>query len=686
MRLSILLSILTAFVFWLYSPSLSQDFYMVDDGIYVTSNILVKNGITLEALKWTVSTFFYGNWCPVTWFSHMLDVEMYGMVPSLHHLTSLIFHVLNFLLLFFFLRILTNNLNLAIFVSVLFAVHPLGVETVTWISSRKELLTTFFSLATLISFLLYKKSSKEFLYYFSIFCYFLALASKVTAISLFPLILFLEYFCSKRISLKILPFFLLAIVLFLVNFVAQKYALSIYYDSSRDFTKTLALVIEHYYQYLRIILLPGFGYSNLYPQETVEHVFNWYAVILTPIFCLALFAYSYIRKNWLVFFGLLWFSMAVFLYLQFVPVGIQAIAHRWIYQAQIGIYLVIFSFLTKIKVKDITNICLIIIVIFLSYTTRIEIKYYEDFVANAERVKKEFPANAKSYNFYVSSLIATWQEYKIIDVVHQVLGLKIDPSDLLLLYLDNENVKLPDSITEELKKFIFFEKTLPEVAVSRAIILRKFSDRTGVDVKDFPILYTDSAIEQDPKYYTAIRLKAMIHLSKKDYKNAEIWFRKAYQLNPYDKDLLNAIGLYYFELGNKNEALKYFKDSLDINPFSEARYYLSEIYNSFGDYQRACETIEPSIRNVRNRVLEYLVFAECQYHLGSKDLALRLLEFAGILDPNALDPQIRAFNLSIELGLCTRAAPKLQSLKKHDYPKIAELEEKLSNCKERSLQ
>src|SRR5262249_46377646 len=117
-----------------YSPVRQYDFVYFDDQHYVTENPVVAAGLTWRGVVWAFTTGHAANWHPLTWLSHMLDVQLYGMHAGGHHLTNLLFHILNTLLLFFVLRKMTAEWRPSAFVAALFAVHPLHVESVAWVA------------------------------------------------------------------------------------------------------------------------------------------------------------------------------------------------------------------------------------------------------------------------------------------------------------------------------------------------------------------------------------------------------------------------------------------------------------------------------------------------------------------------------------------------------------------------
>jgi hypothetical protein len=129
-----------------------------DDNEYVYENINVATGISSENLIWAFTSSHSNNWHPVTWISHMLDCQLFGLQPGWHHLINLFFHICNVTLLFFVFRSMTGNFWQSAFVAGIFALHPLHVESVAWVSERKDVLSTFFWILTIWSYCRYVKS------------------------------------------------------------------------------------------------------------------------------------------------------------------------------------------------------------------------------------------------------------------------------------------------------------------------------------------------------------------------------------------------------------------------------------------------------------------------------------------------------------------------------------------------
>jgi tetratricopeptide (TPR) repeat protein len=147
--------------FALYSPSLAHAFLTYDDQQYVTENRHVQAGLTWNSLVWAFTSFFASNWHPLTWLSHILDYQVYGLHPAGHHLTNVLLHTLNTVLLFLVLKRMTGALWRSACVAALFAWHPLHVESVAWISERKDVLSGFFFMLTLLAYVQYVRAKGE---------------------------------------------------------------------------------------------------------------------------------------------------------------------------------------------------------------------------------------------------------------------------------------------------------------------------------------------------------------------------------------------------------------------------------------------------------------------------------------------------------------------------------------------
>ncbi len=224
--------LLVAATWAVYAPVLESDFVLFDDPQYVTENAPVLEGITADGLSWAFTTGHASNWHPITWLSHMLDVELFGVEPAGHHATNLVLHVLNAVLLFGLLRSMTKRLWSSAVVAALFALHPLHVESVAWVAERKDVLCTLLGLATVAAWYSYVRRGGVARYALTLLLYALGLMAKPMLVTLPLVLLLLDVWPLRRLEdrdaakrhllLEKLPLLLLAVASSVVTFLVQR--------------------------------------------------------------------------------------------------------------------------------------------------------------------------------------------------------------------------------------------------------------------------------------------------------------------------------------------------------------------------------------------------------------------------------------------------------------------------------
>ena len=191
------LALITACAF---SAVIRSDFIKVDDPLYVTANPHVRNGLTEKELWWAFTAFHAGNWHPLTWLSHMTDVQLFGLYAGAHHATSLLFHIANAVLLFLVLFSITKALWRSAFVAALFALHPLHVESVAWVAERKDVLSGFLWFLAMGAYTRYARNSRPGTYATVLGCFVLGLASKPMLVTLPFALLLLDWWPLGRLG------------------------------------------------------------------------------------------------------------------------------------------------------------------------------------------------------------------------------------------------------------------------------------------------------------------------------------------------------------------------------------------------------------------------------------------------------------------------------------------------------
>jgi len=337
----------------LYSPVAQFSFVDFDDDEYVSENPVTQAGLTWQGLQWAFNGIHVGNWHPLSWLSHELDCQLFGLHAGAHHLVNVAFHVANTLLLFALLRGLTGAAGRSAFVAALFAWHPLHVESVAWVAERKDVLSTFFWLLTLMAYARYvneaklkTKDAKRF-YALALLACAAALLSKPMAVTLPFTLLLLDVWPLKRFPIfdfqfpifakmfiEKIPFFFLSLALCAVTFLAQHGAGAV---SALAWSIRLANVPVAYLRYLGKTFWPA-DLAIVYP-----YVYHWpVATVAGAVLLLALvsaLALARVRRQPWFAVGWFWFLGTLVPVIGFVQVGAQAMADRYFYIPSIGLFI-----------------------------------------------------------------------------------------------------------------------------------------------------------------------------------------------------------------------------------------------------------------------------------------------------------------------------------------------------------
>jgi tetratricopeptide (TPR) repeat protein len=355
-RIALLLALTT---FALYLPVAWFGFCVYDDGLYVTDNPIVQAGVTWAGVKWAFVTFAASNWHPLTWLSHMIDCSVFGLHPVGPHLVNVCLHAANAALLFTLLRRITNRIWPSAFIAALFAWHPLHVESVAWISERKDVLSTFFALLAMLCYTRYVEESKaqnpaaKKYFIWSLATFALGLMTKPMLVTLPCVLLLLDFwpllrmesFRSWRINFRLLrekwPFFFISAASCLITFISQS-------QRGGGAVVSLATVPLHYrlksiplayVEYLAKTFWPA-KLAIFYPlHERIPFGTASAAVALLAI--ISLTALGLLRTRPYLLNGWLWFLGMLVPVAGFVQIGNAALADRYSYLSAVGIFIAV---------------------------------------------------------------------------------------------------------------------------------------------------------------------------------------------------------------------------------------------------------------------------------------------------------------------------------------------------------
>jgi Flp pilus assembly protein TadD len=352
-----------------FFPLTQGGFINYDDDIYVTGNYQVQSGVGLKQLGWAFSSTEGGNWHPLTWISHMLDCQFYGMKPWGHHLTSVLIHALNAVLLFRVMRVMTRATWRSAAVALLFGLHPLRVESVAWISERKDVLCGTFWLLTMWAYAVYArelkiKNAKCKIYYGLALVFFVfALMSKPMAVSLPFVLLLVDWWplariCDLRIAnydlpksektrfpqiplrralMEKWPFFLLAATGCVVTYLAQKGKGAVI--EFLPLSDRVGNALIGYCRYLGKFFWPT-KLAVLYPYPAEQWPLGWVAMAGTTLVAISVLMFAWRRTRPYGLMGWLWFVGTLVPVIGLVQVGSQSIADRYTYLPAIGLNII----------------------------------------------------------------------------------------------------------------------------------------------------------------------------------------------------------------------------------------------------------------------------------------------------------------------------------------------------------
>lgn len=355
--ISLLLFLATLALYW---QTGSHEFVNYDDPHYVTNNPQVKDGLTRETIRWAFTSTDAANWHPTTWLSHLLDVELYGLQPQGHHLTSVVLHATNALLLFLLFSAATGSLWQSAFIAAAFALHPLRVESVAWIAERKDVLSTFFALLTLLAFIRYVARPRLGGYLLILSFFALGLMAKPMLVTLPFVMLLLDYWPLNRLSAasenttpcrflglsgakalfaEKLPLFALSVAASICTLYAQHRGETVVSIQALSLFNRIENSLLSYARYLGKTAYPV-DLAVFYPLSNISHPIKTVTAVLLLATITIMVLWTRRRLPFLVT-GWFWYLVTMLPVIGLVQVGMQSMADRYTYFPTIGIAIMI---------------------------------------------------------------------------------------------------------------------------------------------------------------------------------------------------------------------------------------------------------------------------------------------------------------------------------------------------------
>ena len=558
-----------------YSPTLKAGFVNWDDQQYVYENPLIKGFTHLKELLFTP---VQGNIHPLTMLSLAINYSISGLNAWSYHLLNIIFHLANTLLVFFLARRLSKkNAIISVTTAVLFALHPMHVESVAWISERKDVLYSFFFLLGLLSYIKYIDKNSRSSYVLSLFWLILSLASKPAAV-IFPVVLFTvdilrqRKFTFKLIAEKI-PFFVFSAVL---GFLTLHYQSAVGTTEGQNYFGINDRFFFGFYGFFMYIvkLIAPFNLVPFYPFPTVGKALP-ILFYLSPVFFIAIsiVCLKTLKKFPVFTFGLSFYFVNLMLVLQFFIVGSAIIADRYTYIPYIGIFYILGWMIDRWQKQSFKKAMVYITVIglFLTGMTYNQASTWKSSTTLWDHAIKVHPT-FRAYNSRGSIYRNEGFPEKAINCYNEALKLNItDPE----IYTNRGNAY------SEIKKYTEALNDYNSALAIKPDYIAAYANRGSLygSSGKFELAINDltKVIQKDPNYISAYPNRATAYLEYGKYDEAIADYTKFLDFKPNDVDILNMIAVCYQHLKKYDESITVFNKMISINP--KPIFYLNRSYS-----------------------------------------------------------------------------------------------------------
>ncbi len=639
------LTVITFAIFWQVR---SFDFVNYDDPDYVSNNPHVKNGLSPSNIIWAFTSIHSHNWHPLTSLSHMLDCHLFGPNPHRHHLINLLFHILNTLLLFAVLRQITAAFWQSAFVAAVFAIHPLHVESVVWISERKDVLSTLFWLLTIAAYFHYVKKPAISRYILTLVLFTLGLMAKPMLVTLPFVLLLLDYWPINRFDLMTLsqpfqraafyrllsekiPFFALSIISSIITFLVQQHSgtvVTIYPLKIRLFN-----VIVSYVQYIDKMFLPT-GLAVFYPYDVKKLSVGSIAPAAAILLVISILVIRYASKYRYLLVGWLWYLGTLVPVIGFVQVGSRALADRYSYVPLTGLLIIVAwaanDLLDKWKYKKIAlGLSASAVILVLSVCSWFQTSCWqnsETLFTHATR------ATSENYMAHNNLGVIFMEQNKLTEAIEQFhLAIHADPDYVRAHYnLGSAYGKMgrPNDEVQAYKNAIKLKPDLFEAYYALGTAYGKLGRF------DEQIESLKKAIKIKPDYAKA-HFDLGVAYGKIGCLEDEIdSYKHAIKIKSDFIEAYNNLGVACSRIGRFQDSIQAFKQAIELKSDAPDTYYnLGAAYLKMGSFQDAAEAFKQAIELTPNDASAHFKLGLAYWNIGDEIGAQKEYETLLKLDP-----------------------------------------------------
>ena len=581
-----LLILLTLVAYWQVRHN---EFIRLDDNLYVTDNVHVQRGLTWKNVGWSFRTTEAGNWHPLTWLSHMLDYELCGLNPAGHHMTNLLLHMANVLILFWAFQRMTGSLWKNFFLAAFFALHPLHVESVAWIAERKDVLSGLFWMLTILAYTYYAERPGGGRYAGVCICFVFGLLSKPMVVTLPFVLLLLDLWPLARMEMKRwafsspsvsllptgtrspyhlilekIPLLLLTVISSALTLLAQWRSGSVGSLTGLPISERFANALVSYLQYISKMVWPQ-DLALLYPHPL--HVPLWPVMgsgLLLVIITILVLRSGREHPSFLV--GWLWYLGTLIPVIGIVQVGSQAMADRYTYLPSIGLFLMAAYGLPEIfKGISIRRIVLSSVasglIIVLLFLTRAQVLFWRNSTTLFEHTLKATVNNSVIHNNLGGVLLTQGKSTEAREHFAEALRIQPDYADAhynlgALLAREGNEAEAISHLSQALGRN-------PGLAEAHNY-LGAISFKQG-NLQEAAFQFTET-IRLKPDHALAHHNLALVLVRQREFQEALSHLQKAIQILPSYAEAHFALGIVYLETGKQDLALSEYEILQRIDP------------------------------------------------------------------------------------------------------------------------
>jgi Tfp pilus assembly protein PilF len=576
---------LIAVSLYIYAPALHYGFLSYDDSPYVADNAQVRRGLTGAGVLWAFTTGHASNWHPVTWLSHMLDVQIFDMNAGGHHFTNLLLHIANSLLLFGLLYRITGTWRRSAMVAMLFAAHPLHVESVAWIAERKDVLSTLFWMLTMWAYVGYVKNPRPGRYLAVIAVFALGLMSKPMLVTLPLVLLLFDVWPLNRVRFEAgqkqlwirmcrekIPLFLLVAASSIATILAQSRGGAVQSFEAASLYQRVSNALVSYVAYLGQMLWPR-ELAAFYPYKPLS---LWLAAISAlGLIAVSVLVIRFSRGRPFLFAGWFWYVITLVPVIGLIQVGGQARADRYTYIPLIGVFIIaawgIPLIFERWRHRGIgLQVAACIVICALAAGARSQVRYWESDLALWEHT-----VQATGDNYFARTNLG----FALIDGGNLQAGIE----------QYNEALRIN-----------------PNSAETRNALGTALSDQGKLDAA---MEQYAAALRIRPGYADAHSNRGIALARRGETQEAYKEFEKALEINPENPKIQYNFGFTLVNQGRPDEAISYFRKAVELKPgYAEAFFQMGNIFYGKGrlseaeaEYNRAIQ-INPEYEDAHHNL------------------------------------------------------------------------------------